>query len=75
MSTYSICFLGEIKKKKNIWILIIWATPCENLFSVVCQRRRPRSACTSMQSGQGLHCLLTETLDTTEYMNGEQKPG
>ena len=22
-------------------------------------------------SDQGLHCLLTESLDTTEYMNGE----
>ena len=36
---------------------------------------RPRSACTSTQSDQGLHCLLTESLDTTECMNGEQRPG
>ena len=28
-----------------------------------------------IQSDQGLHCLLTESLDTTEYMNGEQRPG
>ena len=25
------------------------------------------------QSDQGLHCLLTESLDTTECMNGEQR--
>ena len=24
------------------------------------------------QSDQGLHCTLTESLDTTKYMNGEQ---
>ena len=29
----------------------------------------------SVQSDQGLHCLLTESLDTTECMNGEQRPG
>ena len=32
------------------------------------------SACSSAQSGQGLHCPLTESLDTTECMNGEQRP-
>ena len=26
------------------------------------------------QSDQGLHCPLTELLDTTEYMNGQQMP-
>ena len=36
---------------------------------------RPRSDCTKVQSDQGLHCLLTESLDTTECMNGEQRPG
>ena len=36
---------------------------------------RPRSACTSAQSDQGLHCLLTESLDTTECMTGEQRLG
>ena len=25
------------------------------------------------QSDQGLHCLLTESLDTTKCMNGEQR--
>ena len=27
-----------------------------------------------MQSDQGLHYLLTESLDTKECLNGEQKP-
>ena len=26
-------------------------------------------------SDQGLHCPFTESLDTTECMNGEQRPG
>ena len=36
---------------------------------------RPRSACASAQSDQGLHCPLTESLDTIECMTGEQRPG
>ena len=40
----------------------------------LCEQWRPRSAWASMQSDQGLHCLLTESLDTTECMKGEQKP-
>ena len=28
----------------------------------------------SAQSDQGLHCPLTESLDTTECMIGEQRP-
>ena len=35
----------------------------------------PRSACASVQSDQGIHCQLTESLDTTECMNSEQMPG
>ena len=34
----------------------------------------PRSACTSAHSDQGLHCRLTESLDTTECMNWDQSP-
>ena len=30
---------------------------------------------TSVQSDQGLHCPLTESLDTTECMNGKQRAG
>ena len=36
---------------------------------------RPRSDCADAQSDQGLHCPLTESLDTTECMNGEQRHG
>ena len=36
---------------------------------------RPRSACVSTQSHQDLPCPLTESLDTTGCMNGEQRPG
>ena len=51
-----------------------WAAPCENVSSDICWQRRPRSACASAQSDHGLHCPLTESLDTTECMYGEQRP-
>ena len=38
------------------------------------QTGKPRSDFASVQSDQGLHCLLAESLDTTECMNGEQRP-
>ena len=38
-------------------------------------QRSPRSDCALAQSDQGLHCPLTESLDTTECMNGEQRHG
>ena len=41
--------------------------------SIICGQRRSRSACASAQSDQDLHCPLSESLDTTECMNGEQK--
>ena len=51
------------------------AVPCENVSSGICGQRRPWSACAFAQSDQGLHCPLTESLDTIECMNGEQRPG
>ena len=51
-------FTCYVNKKYNS----IWAAPCENVSSCICGQRRPRSA----QSDQGLHCPLTESLDTTE---------
>ena len=54
---------------------INWAAPLRNVSSGACEQRRPRSACAFAQSDQGLHCSLTELLDTTEYMTGEQMPG
>ena len=52
---------------------IIWAAPCENESSDICGQRRTGSACTSVQSDQGHHCPLTESLDITECMDGEQR--
>ena len=52
-----------------------WAGPCENMSLGICRQQRPRSDCTFVQSDLGLHCLPTESLDTTECMNGEQRPG
>ena len=40
-----------------------------------CGQRRHRTVCTLAWADQGLHCLLTESLDTTECMNGKQTPG
>ena len=39
-------------------------------------QQRPRSDCmdVSTESDWGLHCLLTESLETAECMNGEQWP-
>ena len=50
----------------------ISVAPCENVSSGICGQRRPRSACASAQSDQGLPCPLTESLDPTECMNVEQ---
>ena len=49
-----------------------WTAPYENVSSDICEQRRPRSACAYAQSDQGIHFPLTELLDTTECMNGEQ---
>ena len=42
--------------------------------SVIYEQRRPRSDCASAQSDQGLYGPFTDSLDTTEYMNGERRP-
>ena len=41
----------------------------------ICEQSWPKSDCADAQSDQDLHCLLTESLDATECMNGEQRPG
>ena len=43
--------------------------------SGICRQRRPSSACAFSQSDRGIHCPLTELLDTTECVNGNQKHG
>ena len=55
------------------WI-VVWAAPCENVSSGICGQRRSRSACTSAQSDQGLYYSLKESLETIEYINGDQIP-
>ena len=41
----------------------------------ICEQRRPRSACASTQSEQGLHSPLTESFDTIECVSGKQMHG
>ena len=50
------------------------AKPWEKVSSDICGQRRPRSDCAFAQSDQGLRCPQTECLDTTELINGEQRP-
>ena len=45
-----------------------------NVSSGICRQKWPRSTCVSAQSDQGLRCLLGESLDTIECINGEQMP-
>ena len=53
----------------------VYAAQCERVSSDICRPRRPRSACASAQSVQGIHCKLKESLNTIDCMNGEQRPG
>ena len=46
----------------------------KRVWAYICGQRRPRSACASTQSDQGLHCPQTDSLNTTECMNGEKGP-
>ena len=46
---------------------------CENVSWGICGQCWPRSACASMQSDQGLHCLLTDSLDTKECTKMKSK--
>ena len=52
-----------------------WTAPCANMSSGICGQQKPRSDCAATQSAQGIHCPLTESLDTIEFINGEQRPG
>ena len=43
-----------------------------NIFTLnIRTQQRPRSACANVQSDQGLHCMLTESLDNIEFINEE----
>ena len=52
----------------------IWAAPCKHVPSGIFGQHRPRSACASAQSDQGLHCPQSVSLDTTDCINEEQRP-
>ena len=54
----------DTNRPPTVRIMTIWTAACENVSSGICK-----------QSDQGLHCLLTELLDSTKRMNGEQRPG
>ena len=51
-----------------------WVTACKHVSSGICGQQRPTSASVFAQSDQGFHCPLTEYLNSTECMNGEQRP-
>ena len=67
----------ETKDKNKSYLNVptntTWTAPCENVPSCISGQRRSRSACAFAQSDQDLHCMLIESLDTTEYMDGEKK--
>ena len=46
---------------------LILATSSKNVLLGICRQQRPRLACTSMQSAQGLDCPFTESPNTTEH--------
>ena len=39
------------------------------MFNAICGQHRPRSACTFMQADLGLHCPLTESVDTVVHVD------
>ena len=52
-----------------------WAVTFENMTQSLYRQQRPRSAYSSAQSDQGLPCTITESLDTTKYIDEEQSSG
>ena len=56
----------------NIDIYNIWCTTHEKGPYVICGQRRPRSACAYAQTDLGLHCLLTEGMDTVVYVDEQR---
>ena len=63
------------KKKKNAKNVVNkWAASCENVSSGICGQRRPRSACPSAQSDQGLRCPLTGQMTLQNVSMGSKCP-
>ena len=44
----------------------------QNGHDAICNQCRPRSACIYIQAGQGLHCPLTESMDTVVYVDEQR---
>ena len=58
--------LSEPLISTGLYQFYICALPCKNVSLGICWQQRPRSACASVLSDQGLHCPLTKSLGTTE---------
>ena len=48
----------------------VWSVPCENVSSSISADSKGQDQPAHL-SDPGLHCPLRESLNTTEYMNGE----
>ena len=62
-------FLTASRNQHHLWVVYIWAAPCENVSSGVCRHRRPSA---SAHPDQGFYCLLTEYFSTKECLKGEK---
>ena len=67
-------YQNAILRKDFIIIIIIIIINRAALFET-CLWANADSEGPDQSAHQGLHCPLTESLDTTEYMIGEQRPG
>ena len=65
---------AQFSKQLNISLTVIQIYS-PHVSSGIGGQRRPRSACASAQSDQGLHCPLTESFDTIKRIIGAQMPG
>ena len=67
-------FLKDTSVITHIIVKIILAAPYKIVSLGICGQRRPRSACASAQSDQGLHCPLAGSLGTIKCLNGVYMP-
>ena len=61
-------YRGNSSEVRTEALLTSTVPHAKNVSLGVWGQRRPRSACAFAQSDQGLHCLLTESLETKEYI-------
>ena len=77
LSTYNICFYGEISKiifKLSPNTLLIWAASSEFGTYRLCEQRRFRRACASAQSRQNLRCSLIQAVSQEEPSDRKPDP-